>query len=151
MSIRRQTLAIVAVLTIAGSATAAFATASTPVADPQPAVAAAPLIDNARVPMTEALAKAEKAHGAKAERAMLRDTRPYGLVWDVRLTKVEGDSEKDRTRIRTLVDAQTGDVLASDVMGIARNHHRDGRWGYRHHRGFEGDGRYCREEGRMGR
>lgn len=148
MSIRRQTLAIVAALTIAGSATAAFAATSAPVADPQKEVVSLRLIDDARVSMTEALAKAEKAHDAKALRAVLRDSRHYGLVWDVRLTKGEGD---DNTRIRTLVDAKTGEVLASDVMGIARGHHRGAHAGYRHHRGFDGEGRHCYEGGRSPR
>ncbi len=67
----------------------------------------------AATPMSAAIAAAEAEYaGAKAVNASLRPCPTYGLVWDVRLVGENG------ARIRALVDAEKGGIVAADLMGI---------------------------------
>lgn len=140
MKIRQQ----IAVLMItAGLAGAAFAAGN---ATPAPVETDAPVvyqraIDEAEISMSDAIRTAQKAHGGEATRATLRRTQDYGLVWDVRIVKTTKGKE-DATRIRTLIDAKTGKVLATDVNEIQRSGFR----GYHGHRGYHG--RDCCDENR---
>ena len=149
MNIRRHALALILAAGLAGTSAFAIAASNpTPVdAEKAETPRAVRLLDEAKVSMKDAVAAAEKKHGGEVLRATLRDTREYGLVWDVRMEKGE---DENRTRIRTFVDAKTGKVMASDVNEIARSWNRgEGRHCYdgngRHH-GYYADraDRHCR-------
>lgn len=111
--------AMLAALTL-GAATIAFAAPAAPAPAPAPAPeAAAPA--KAAVSMAEAVAAAEKAYKAEAFRTTLAPTPRYGLVWDVRMSREDG------SRVRALVDAATGKILAANDMGILPNGPRAGK------------------------
>lgn len=109
--------AIAAILAAATMTVAlsAHATTSAPAVPPitQDVQAPAP-----KVTMNEAVAKAEKAGDAQSRSVRLHMSQKYGQVWDVRMVR------DDQTRVRSFVDAQTGRVVASDVMGIHEPAHR---------------------------
>ncbi len=135
MNLRQHTLALILA---AGLSASAFAATTAPVPTPVNAVAPVADIANASVSMTQALATAEKQHAAKSTHASLRQMANYGLVWDVKLLKGE-------TRIRTLVDAKSGNVLASNVMEIKPEPKRH------HARAPRGEGRRLQDgQGRQG-
>ncbi len=130
MNVRRHALALILAAGLAGTSAFAVAATSTPVeAGKTETAQTVRLIDEAKVSMKDAVAAAEKKHDGEVLRATLRNTRQYGLVWDIRMEKGEGEN---RTRIRTYVDAKTGKVVASDVNEIARSSNR-------------GEGRHCHE------
>lgn len=106
-----------AALLAAAAATAGVAAVAAPAPEAAPAPAPAPKL----ISLEAAVAAAEKSADAEAVRAGIRAMRGYGAVWDVRMRDEGG------ARIRTLVDAETGEVLATDrreIRGAGMGHHR---------------------------
>lgn len=116
--------AVAAILAVAAMSVAFGVRAAEPAQAPVPDVP--PITKGAEAPapkvaMGDAIVSAEKAWQADGRSARLHMSPKYGQVWDVRMVR------DDKTRVRTFVDAQTGKVLAAEVIGInepAPRHHR---------------------------
>lgn len=93
-----------------GAAAAAWAAQEAPAPAAPAAPEAAVQTLAPKIAMPEAAAIAEKALGGKTQRATLRPGAEGGLVWDICVVREDG------TRVRTFIDAQTGEASEGVVM-----------------------------------